>query len=70
MYKVVYLFIFLLFSFVYSINIYKMDTINDVDAYYLDNFSECNGLIVCSNHGNEPLAYEVVKEVLFNSSDY
>lgn len=47
-----------------------MDTINDVDAYYLDNFSECNGLIVCSNHGNEPLAYEVVKEVLFNSSDY
>ncbi|MCX7758764.1 MAG: hypothetical protein N2169_04030 [bacterium] len=70
MQKIVYLFIFFLFSFTYSINLYKMYSVDDVEAYYLDNFSESNGLIVCSIHGNEPLAYEVVKEVLFNSNDY
>ncbi|MFN3995588.1 MAG: hypothetical protein ACK4GR_03540, partial [bacterium] len=60
------IFILLILSFSVAFNIYKIPSDEDIDSYFLDNGSEYTGLIICSIHGNEPLAYNFMKKMIYN----
>ncbi|MFN3478047.1 MAG: hypothetical protein ACK4ZM_01615 [bacterium] len=60
------IFIFLILSFSLAFDVYRIQSDEDIDSYFLDNDSEYTGLIICSVHGNEPLAYNFVKKMIYN----
>lgn len=64
--------LFLTLFFVISIcfsHVYRIPSSEDIDAFYVDNNSSYNVLLVCSIHGNEPLGNQVVGKILSNEVD-
>lgn len=64
--------LFLTLFFVISIcfsHVYKIPSSDDVNAFYVDNGSAYNVLVVCSIHGNEPLGSRVIGKILSDKVD-
>ncbi|MCS7165602.1 MAG: hypothetical protein RMJ51_04955 [Candidatus Calescibacterium sp.] len=63
--RLAFLFLITILSITSAGKLYKIPSIDDIEAYYLNNHADSNCLIVCSIHGNEPVGYQLMNKLLF-----